>query len=388
MFPLTRLMEALLSQRDCCTHTCPEDSQIITNLPGPPGQDGEDGQDGATGLNAYTALATEFTVPEANKDVTINVGNTAWMVPRQSTVPGQIIVIQYAGHYEVRSIVDITHAVVRNLNYPGNAPEGAVIPIGARIGPGGLQGQTGSAQTGVYFQITEDLREGDAPEIRNTLGIGTAGLATQGNLKNNIPWVTEDPGLTTGRAVFATAGGLETKTPALAQTALGLGTMATQNANAVAITGGGIANLVPPLEIASGGTGQSTLAGIKGMLGVMPGYGLLASWDVNFNATNTDFPVDITVTPLRYRIDRMTLQNAQGGSLAGAMTLGLYTGAAGSGPISSTPSLNNLTGPNKYLDIPILGDDVRTESRLYARTGSTGTAAVTVNVRLYGWVFA
>jgi len=41
----------------------------------------------------------------------------------------------------------------------------------------------------------------------------------------------------------------------------GLGTMSTQNANAVAITGGTISGLSSPLAVASGGTGASTLTG-------------------------------------------------------------------------------------------------------------------------------
>jgi hypothetical protein len=45
----------------------------------------------------------------------------------------------------------------------------------------------------------------------------------------------------------------------------GLGTMSTQNANAVAITGGTISGLSSPLAVASGGTGAATLTGyVKG----------------------------------------------------------------------------------------------------------------------------
>lgn len=65
----------------------------------------------------------------------------------------------------------------------------------------------------------------------------------------------------TGRAVLtgdATAG----------RSALGLGTMAVQNANAVAVTGGAIAGLSSPLAIADGGTGAATASGAATNLGV------------------------------------------------------------------------------------------------------------------------
>jgi hypothetical protein len=51
------------------------------------------------------------------------------------------------------------------------------------------------------------------------------------------------------------------------RTNLGLGTIATQAANAVAITGGTISGLSSPLPIASGGTGASTLTANNVLLG-------------------------------------------------------------------------------------------------------------------------
>jgi len=50
---------------------------------------------------------------------------------------------------------------------------------------------------------------------------------------------------------------------ATARTTLGLGTMATQDADDVAITGGSIAGLTSPLAVADGGTGGSTKAAAK-----------------------------------------------------------------------------------------------------------------------------
>lgn len=63
-------------------------------------------------------------------------------------------------------------------------------------------------------------------------------------------------------------GGTGGNTQALARTGLGLGTMSTQNANAVAITGGTISGLGTPLAIADGGTGATTAALARTALGL------------------------------------------------------------------------------------------------------------------------
>lgn len=107
-------------------------------------------------------------------------------------------------------------------------------------------------------------------------------------------------------------GGTGSTTASAARTAFGLGTMATQDASAVAITGGTIAGLGTALAIASGGTGATTastaLAAIGG-LGVTansfasPGYikftnGLILQWGfvsvAADGAANATFPTPYT----------------------------------------------------------------------------------------------
>ena len=61
-------------------------------------------------------------------------------------------------------------------------------------------------------------------------------------------------------------GGTGASTAGGARTALGLGTIATQNSDAVSITGGSIAGITD-LAVADGGTGSGTAAGARSALG-------------------------------------------------------------------------------------------------------------------------
>jgi uncharacterized protein YjbI with pentapeptide repeats len=70
-----------------------------------------------------------------------------------------------------------------------------------------------------------------------------------------------------GPALLVAKGGTGATTAANARTNLGLGTIATQNANAVAITGGTVSGITD-LAIADGGTGASDAAGARTNLGL------------------------------------------------------------------------------------------------------------------------
>ena len=69
-------------------------------------------------------------------------------------------------------------------------------------------------------------------------------------------------------ALPVTDGGTGGINPFQARTNLGLGTMATQNANAVAITGGSISGLTTMIPINSGGTGANNAANARVNLGL------------------------------------------------------------------------------------------------------------------------
>ena len=106
------------------------------------------------------------------------------------------------------------------------------------------------------------------------LGIGAAGQVLKVNAGGNSPeWASaENPTLTTQGDLLTRGAGGEVRLPigtagqVLHVNALGtdpewttLGTMSSQNANAVNITGGTISGLTTPLPVASGGTGLNAL---------------------------------------------------------------------------------------------------------------------------------
>ena len=114
----------------------------------------------------------------------------------------------------------------------------------------------------------------------------------------------------------------------------GLGTMSTQNANNVAITGGTIATLTSPIAVGSGGTGASTLTGY------VKGTGTAA-----LTASSTIPSGDIS------GLGTMATQNANavaitGGAIDGASvgattaSTGAFTYASTSSSTSTTPALS------------------------------------------------
>jgi len=83
-------------------------------------------------------------MPAIGADETITVRTTGQFT-NQWAIPGQIVYITGAGHFEVRSLVGNNQIVVRNLGYTGNTPPAATIPSGATVSPAGLIGLTGAA---------------------------------------------------------------------------------------------------------------------------------------------------------------------------------------------------------------------------------------------------
>lgn len=142
--------------------------------------------------------------------------------------------------------------------------------------------------------------------------------------------------------------GLQQDLPALPT----LGTMATQNADAVAITGGTISGvtfdtLAAPLPIAEGGTGASDAASARTNLGA-------ASAGVNSNITSlTGLTTPLSVT-----------QGGTGGATPSAARAGL--GAAASGANSDITSLTGLLTP---LSVTQGGTGVTSYSALAAAMG-------------------
>ena len=110
----------------------------------------------------------------------------------------------------------------------------------------------------------------------------------------------------------------------------GLGTMSTQNANAVAITGGTITGLSSPLDVPSGGTGAATLTGY------VKGTGTAA-----LTGSTTIPSTDIT------GLGTMSTQNANAIAVTGGTINGTTIGAttATTGAFTTVTASTSLTTP-------------------------------------------
>lgn len=175
-----------------------------------------------------------------------------------------------------------------------------------------------------------------AANARTNLGLGT--LATQAS---NAVAITG--GSITGITDLAIAdGGTGASTATAARTNLGLGTIATQASSAVAITGGSISGITA-LAILDGGTGASTAANARTNLGL----GTIA--------TQASSAVSIT-----------------GGSITGITDLAILDG--GTGASTAAGALTNLGLTATAAELNILDGVTATTAEINILDGVTATA--------------
>lgn len=190
-------------------------------IPGPTGPAGAPGTNGTNGVDAFTFLTANFVMPAESATVLVSVADSSWMVLGS-------VVFTFAGagigYFQVDLLPTSTSVSLINLRntaageYLQNSAPGTTFTVGGKIGAGGVQGPLGVPASGAFL-VANNLNEGTAATMRTSLGLGTVATFAQGNADTNVP--RADGALVAGRAVFATAAGLETKLAAAAVAAIG-----------------------------------------------------------------------------------------------------------------------------------------------------------------------
>jgi hypothetical protein len=129
----------------------------------------------------------------------------------------------------------------------------------------------------------------DAITVKNSTGTGIAVPAGKAMLlfndgTNVVDAITHLSSLTLATALAVAQGGTGATTDSGARTNLGLGTIATQAANNVSITGGSVTGITD-LAVADGGTGASDAATARTNLGVPAnnGTGATGTWAISIS---------------------------------------------------------------------------------------------------------
>lgn len=218
-----------------------------------------------------------------------------------------------------------------------------------------------------------------APSTDGTGATGTWGISISGNAGN------------VSGTVAILNGGTGATDAGTARTNLGLGTIATQSAANVTITGGTISGITD-LAVADGGTGASDAATARSNLGLIIGTNVqaydaglqsISGLTTSANQTIYTTALDTYATTSLTAFGRSLIDDAD--AAAGRTTLGLGTLATQSGTFSGTSSGTNTGDQNIFQNIAVSGQttiaaDTTTDTlTVAAGTGITLTTNATTD---------
>jgi hypothetical protein len=318
----------------------------------------------------------------AISQISVNTGNT---IGKVVVIDGNNLIVRIDRGVAGRSVTDVAPVEIDGSLYlVFSFSDGTTETVGP-VGTVQYIGQSPIVVSGSTISLsTVPINLGGTGQVTANAGFNALAPTQTGNsgkyLKTdgtNSAWDLLDISTSDITGVLPlTNGGTGSSTASGARTNLGLGTIATQNASSVAITGGSITGITD-LAVADGGTGASTAAGARTNLNAVDqaltltaGTGLSGGGDLtanrSFSITNTgvtaaaygaasktltatvnaqgqltvlaDTPIAITNTQIS-GLGTMSTQNANavaitGGSITGITDLAVADGGTGASDAS------------------------------------------------------